>query len=101
MNRKARDRRVAEEIADELAKALGGPALTAIARSRIPSEALTEETRDTVGEVFGRIFDQRGIVTEAAAANILMCVPRILAKNFKAAERNRQLDAAMPQRKTP
>jgi hypothetical protein len=70
MNRRARDRRIAEEIVSELCEALG-PAL--------PPEALTEN-RDLVGEVFGRVFDRHGVVTESAGASILACVPRLLAK---------------------
>jgi phage gpG-like protein len=81
MNRKARDRRVAQEFADELTKALGGPAM--------PPEALTAN-RETVGEIFGRVLDRHQIVNEAAAACVLACVPRVLAKNFKSAELNRR-----------
>jgi hypothetical protein len=83
MNRRARDRRIAEEIGTELCEALGGP---------VPPEALTEN-RDTVCEVFGRVFDRHGIVTESAGACVLACVPRVLA--IKLAERNRRIDAAM------
>jgi hypothetical protein len=87
MNRKARDRRIAEEIVDELTKELGGPVMP---------EALTANP-ETVGAVFGRVLDRRGIVNESAAACILKCMGRALAKNF----RNRQLDAAMRQGKIP
>jgi hypothetical protein len=76
MNRKARDRKVAQEIADELTAALGPVAPEMLAANR-----------DTVEEVFERVFDRHQIVTESAGANILKCVPRVLAK------------AAMPQRK--
>jgi hypothetical protein len=86
MNRKARDRKIAEEVVAELAKALGGPV--------IRPEALVEHS-DTVGDIFGRVLDAHHIASEFAAANIMKCVPRILAK----AERNRRLGAAI--RKTP
>ena len=89
MNRKARDRKIAEEFAAELCEALGGPVMP---------EALIEN-RDTVCEVFGRVLDKHKIVNEAAAACVLACVPRVLAKNFKFAERNRRIDAATQQGK--
>jgi hypothetical protein len=79
MNRKARDRKVAEEIAAELTAELGP----------IAPEDLTANS-DRVGEIFGRALDRHEIVSENAAAHVLACVPRILARNF--AERNR-LDA--------
>jgi hypothetical protein len=69
MNRRARDRRIAEEIAAELTAALGP----------VAPEMLIER-RGIVEQVFERIFDRHGIVTEHAGANVLKCVPRILAK---------------------
>jgi hypothetical protein len=75
MNRKARDRKIAEEIADELAKALG---------STVTPEALAGRD-DIVCAAFERVFDAHGIVNEFAGANVLKCVPKILAR--------RQLDA--------
>jgi hypothetical protein len=80
MNRKARDRKIAEEIASELTLALGGP---------VAPEMLAEN-RDAVCEVFERVFDAHGIVNEFAGANILKCVPKILAK----AELARRRDSA-------
>jgi hypothetical protein len=80
MSRKARDSRIAAVIGEELTKALGPV---------IRPEALTEHS-DVVCEVFGRVFDQHGVVTEWVAANVLKCVPRVLAK----AELARRRDAA-------
>jgi hypothetical protein len=93
MNRKARDRRVAEEVVNELYDALGPVLLHQIGCGVVTSEALPEEARDKVGDVFSRVFDRHKIVTKFAGANVLACIPRILAK----AELNRQLDAAMRQ----
>jgi hypothetical protein len=97
MNRKARDRRVAEEVANGLHDALGPGLLHQIGGGVVTPEALPEEIRDKIDEVFSRVYDAHGIVNKFAGANILKCVPRALAK----AELNRQLNAAMQPRKTP
>jgi hypothetical protein len=68
VNRKARDRKIAQEIADELAAALGGQV------------APVAENSDTVCEVFGRVFDRHGIVSGHAGALVLGLVPKVLAK---------------------
>jgi hypothetical protein len=81
MNRRARDRKIAEEFAAELCEALGGP---------MAPEALTEHS-EKVGEIFGRVLDRHAITSESAAEHVLMCLPRVLAKNFN----------AMRQRETP
>jgi hypothetical protein len=86
MNRRARDRRIAQEFADELSKALGGP---------VPPEALTANG-EIVCEIFGRVLDRHQIVTESAAACVLRCVPRVLAKNFQLTQSGR--DAARGKR---
>jgi hypothetical protein len=80
----AEERIIANEIATELAKAVMWPAL--------PPESLVQETFDRVFDRFGV-----GVANESSAKRILDRVGRLLAK----AELNRQLDAAMRQRKTP
>jgi hypothetical protein len=69
MNRKARDRKIAEEVVAELAKVLGP----------VAPEMLIEH-RGVVEETFERVFNRHQIVNEFAGANILKCVPRVLAK---------------------
>jgi len=60
-------------------------------------EALAEN-RDTVCEVFERVFDRHHVVTEDVGARILARVPKELAVlNLQFAELNRQLDAAIRQ----
>jgi hypothetical protein len=76
MNRKARDRAVAAEIVAELTKALGP----------VAPEMLTANS-DKVCEIFGAALDRHEIVSEFAAANVMRCIPRLLAR--------RQIDAAM------
>ena len=73
------ERAIASELAQELCAALG-PAL--------PPEALTANC-ETVCEVFGRVFDRHEIVIESVGARILSRVPKLLAKNFKFAGRDR------------
>jgi hypothetical protein len=84
--RACRENAIAAEIAAELHDALGPVLLHQIGGRVVTPEAVPEEIRDKVGEVFGRVFDRHGIVTESAAACVLACVPRVLAK----AELNRQ-----------
>jgi hypothetical protein len=69
MNRRARDRRIAEEFADELTKALGAP---------VKPEMLAAHG-EIVCKIFGDVLDAHGIREEAAAACVLRCIPRVLA----------------------
>jgi hypothetical protein len=85
LKRRARERGIAEDLARELHRLLGPHSPQALA-----------EHSDVVCETFGRIFDRHGIVNESAGARILSYVPVELARlNFKFAEFNRQLDAAI------
>jgi hypothetical protein len=87
LKRRARERGIAEYIARELHCLLGPHAPESLA-----------ENSDIVCETFSRIFDQHGIVNEAAGARILAYVPVELARlNFKFAEFDRQLNAAIRQ----
>jgi hypothetical protein len=81
------ERAIASKISQELCEALG-PAMP-------PEELMTR--RDLVCETFTRVFDdQHGIVDESSAVRILGRVSKALAKNFKAAEVNRQHAAMRP-----
>ena len=77
MNRKARDRLVAQQFVNELTTALGGPVMP---------ETLAENS-ETVCRIFGDVLDRHQIVAESAAACVMRAVPRVLAK----AELQRQL----------
>ena len=82
-----REKAIANEIANELHRALGP----------IMPEALAKNS-DVVCKVFGEAFDRNRIVDESAGARILSYVPKILAgMNFKFVETNRQLDVAVRQ----
>jgi hypothetical protein len=82
---KARDRRIAEEIAHELQRVLG-PIL--------PEELA--ENRDAVCGVFDRVFDRHRIVNEDVGARILARVPKELARlNLQYVETNRRLNVAV------
>jgi hypothetical protein len=84
---RARERRIAEEIAEELHRALG---------PIMPQDL--GENGDTVRRLFGDAFDRHGIINETVAARILARVPKKLAElNLKFAELNRRLDAAVRQ----
>lgn len=87
-NQRARERRIAEEIADAIHRS--GPTLP---------ENLN---RESVCGIFADAFDRHGIVAEDAGARILSYVPKVLAGlNQSFADLNRKLDAAIRQRKTP
>jgi len=87
--KRKRELAIASEIANELFRALG-PAMM--------PESLGEKNRDVVEKVFGDAFDRHGVVAESSGARILGFVPSMLAKlNFKFAEFDRQLDAAIRQ----
>jgi hypothetical protein len=80
-----RERRIAEEIANELHRALGP----------IMPEDLGENS-EVVERVFGDAFDRHHVVSESAGARVLGYVPAELARlNFKYAELQLRLDAAM------
>jgi hypothetical protein len=82
---RARERAIADEIANELHRVLGP----------LNPEDL-EKNSATVGEVFGRVFDRHGIIDEAPAAQILARVPKELAAlNLPFADLNRKLDSAI------
>jgi hypothetical protein len=83
-NQRMRERRIAAEIAHAI-QALG---------PTLPENL----DRDVVCGIFADFFDKHGIVDESAGARILAHTPKVLAKlNFKFAELNAQLDAAVRQ----
>jgi hypothetical protein len=85
MMTRARERRIAEEIARELHRAIGN-----LMPESLPAHG------DVVRSTFGDAFDRHHIVDETVAARILARVPRTLARlNLKFAELNAQLDAAV------
>jgi hypothetical protein len=85
IKRRVRERRIAEEIAHELHRALGA----------IRPEALAEN-RDIVCGIFADAFDRHGVAAEAAGARILKFVPKALAElNQSFAELQCRLDAAI------
>ena len=89
LRRRSHERAIAAEVANELFRALG-PAMM--------PESLGEKNRDVVERVFGDAFDRHGVAAEASGARILAYVPAELARlNFKYAEFDRKLDAAVRQ----
>src|ERR1035437_2911877 len=93
LRRRARERAIAAEIANELA-------LSPAMQGGLTPEPLSDNS-SLVCEVFGRVCDRHQVVTEDAGARILEYVPKVLAKlNLKFADLNRQLDAAIRQTRT-
>jgi hypothetical protein len=87
LKRRARERAIASEIANELHRALGP----------MPPEALAEKN-DDICKVFADAFDRHHVVSEASGERILAHVPKVLAGlNQSFADLNRKLDAAMRQ----
>jgi hypothetical protein len=85
LKRRAFERAVALKIAQDLTQALGP----------IMPEALAVKS-DVVCRIFSDALDQNRIVDETAAERILHYVPAFLAElNFKFAELDRQLSAAI------
>jgi hypothetical protein len=86
-----RERRIAEEIANELHRALGP----------IMPEDLGENS-EVVERVFGDAFDRHHVVSEASGARVLGYVPAELARlNQSFADLNQKLDAAIRQPRPP
>ena len=71
LRRRARERAIAAEIANELA-------LSPAMQGGLTPEALSDNS-SLVCEVFGRVFDRHQIVDEGAAERILGYVPKVLA----------------------
>jgi hypothetical protein len=91
--RARRERQIAEEIAHEIQRRVLGPTMR-------PEDLVGQN--ETVCGVFADFFDRHQVVSEESGARILAHVPKVLAKlNFEFAERNRRLDAATRQGKTP
>ena len=85
---RARERRIAEEIARELHRALGPHAPEALA-----------ENSDVVCGIFSAAFDEHRVVSESSGARILAYVPAELARlNQSFADLNLKLDAAIRSR---
>ena len=83
--RRAKERRIAEEIARELHRVMG---------PFVP-EMLTIKS-DAVAAIFTAAFDSHNVVDERAAERILHHVPVVLADlNREYAELNSRIDAAM------
>jgi hypothetical protein len=78
------ERTIASEVSHELTRLLGALA---------PEALMTNQT--VVEETFTRVFDRHGVTNESSAVRILGRASKALARNFKFAERNRRLDAAM------
>jgi hypothetical protein len=91
LKRKARERQIAEEIANEIYHELGPVAPEALALAK---------NSDIVCKVFSDAFDRHRITNEASAARILKHVPKILAGlNESFANLNQKLDAAIQQQR--
>jgi hypothetical protein len=85
-NQRARERRIANEIAHEIHRVMG-PTLP---------EALVGENSDVVCGIFADAFDRWHVVSEVSGERILAHVPKVLAElNLEFAERNCRLAAAM------
>jgi hypothetical protein len=73
--RRARERRIAAEIANELYHALR-PAMD----KGPDAETLMAENRGLVAHIFGIACERHQLATEAAAARVLAYVPSVLAE---------------------
>jgi hypothetical protein len=83
--RRAKERRISEEIAAEINRQLGP----------IPPETLAERN-ELICAIFGAALDRHKIVNEAIAARVMAFVPQFLAdQHRKFAELDRKLGAAM------